>query len=74
MAQMVKSSSNVGDPNSIPWSRRSPGERNDNPLQYSCLEKPVDRRAWQATVHRSQKLDTTEQLHFYNADNFFFLV
>ena len=33
------------------WSR-SPGEGNGNPLQYSCLEKPVDRVAWQVTVHR----------------------
>ena len=36
---------NVGDPGSIPGSRRSPGEGNGNPLQYSCLEKPMDRGA-----------------------------
>ena len=36
----------------IPGSGRSPGERNDNPLQYSCLENPMDRRVWWATVHR----------------------
>ena len=42
---------NVGDVGSIPGSRRSPGERNGNPLQYSCLENPMDRGAWQATVH-----------------------
>ena len=35
----------------IPGSGRSPGEVNGNPLQYSCLENPVDRGAWQATVH-----------------------
>ena len=35
----------------IPGFRRSPGEGNDNPLQYSCLENPIDRRVWQATVH-----------------------
>jgi len=35
----------------IPGSGRSPGERNGNPLQYSCLENPMDRGAWQATVH-----------------------
>ena len=35
----------------IPASGRSPGEGNGNPLQYSCLENPVDRGAWQATVH-----------------------
>ena len=36
---------------SIPGSGRSPGEGNGNPLQYSCLEDPVDRGAWQATIH-----------------------
>ena len=34
-----------------PVSERSPGEGNSNPLRYSCLENPMDRRAWQATVH-----------------------
>ena len=38
------------DPGSIPGSGRSPGEGNGNPLQYSCLENPMDRGAWQATV------------------------
>ena len=38
-------------PGSISGSRRSPGERNGNPLQYSFLENPVDRGAWWATVH-----------------------
>ena len=36
---------------SIPGSRRSPGEGNDNPLQYSCLGNPMDKGAWWATVH-----------------------
>ena len=40
------------DLGSIPESGRSPGEGNGNPLQYSCLENPMDRGAWQATVHR----------------------
>ena len=35
----------------IPGSGRSPGEGNGNPLQYSCLENPMDRGAWRATVH-----------------------
>ena len=35
----------------IPGLGRSPGGGNDNPLQYSCLENPMDRGAWQATVH-----------------------
>ena len=42
---------NVGDPGSIPGSGTSPGEGNGNPLQYSCLENPMDRGAWWATVH-----------------------
>ena len=39
------------DPGSIPGSGRSPGEGNDNPPQYSCLENPMDRGSWKATVH-----------------------
>ena len=46
-----ESACNAGDLGSIPGSGRSPGEGNGNPLQYSCLENPMDRRAWQATVH-----------------------
>ena len=42
---------NAGDLGSIPGSGRSPGEGNGNPLQYSCLENPMDRGAWWATVH-----------------------
>ena len=42
---------NVGGLGSIPGSVRSPGEGNGNPSQYSCLENPIDRRAWQATVY-----------------------
>ena len=37
---------NVGDPGSFPGSGRSPGEGNGNPLQYSCLENPMDGGAW----------------------------
>ena len=40
---------NTGDPGSIPGSRRSPIEGNGYPLQYSCLENPMERRAWWAT-------------------------
>ena len=36
----------AGDPGSIPGSGKSPGEGNDNPLQYSCLENPIDWEAW----------------------------
>ena len=47
VAQMVKASGyNVGDLGSIPGSGRYPGEGNGNPLQYSCLENPMDRGAW----------------------------
>ena len=45
-----ESACNTGDPGSIPGLGRSPGEGNGNPLQCSCLENPVDRGAWQATV------------------------
>ena len=45
------SACNAGDPGSIPGLERSPGKGIGNPLQYSCLENPMDRGAWQATVH-----------------------
>ena len=46
-----ESTCNAGDLGLIPELERSPGEGNGNPLQYSCLENPMDRGAWQATVH-----------------------
>ena len=46
-----ESAGNAGDPGSIPEFRRSSGKGNGNPLQYSCLESPMDRGSWQATVH-----------------------
>ena len=46
-----ESACSAGDLGSIPGSGRSPGEGNGNPLQYSCLENPMDRGAWQTTVH-----------------------
>ena len=45
----------VRDLGSIPGLRRSPGRGHGNPLQYSCLENPVDRGVWRATVHRFTK-------------------
>ena len=46
-----ESACSAGDLGLIPGSGRSPGEGNGNPLQYSCLENPMDRGAWQAIVH-----------------------
>ena len=46
-----ESACNAGDPGSILGSRKSPGERNGNPLQYFFLENFMDREAWQATVY-----------------------
>ena len=48
-------SGNVG---SVPGSGRSPGEGNSNPLQHSCLENPMDRRAWRATIPGVAKSQT----------------
>ena len=48
---LQQSTCNVGDLGLIPGSGRSPGEGNGYPLQYSCLEKSVDRGVWRATLH-----------------------
>ena len=53
-----ESACNAGEPGLIPGSARSPGEGNGNPLQYSCLENPMDRGAWKATVHGVTKEST----------------
>ena len=55
---VVNSPANAGDISdvgSIPGSRRSPGGGNDIPLQYFCLDNPMDRGSWQVTVHRVTK-------------------
>ena len=49
---------NAGDMGSIPGSGRSLGVRSSNPLQHSCLDNPMDRGAWQATVHGVTKSRT----------------
>ena len=55
----------AGDTGPILGPRRSPGEGNCNPLQYSCMGNPTDRGTWWATVHRvTKKLETTEQQTF----------
>ena len=46
-----ESAYSAGDPGSISWKGRSPGEGDGNPLQYSCLENSMDRGVWQATIH-----------------------
>ena len=71
MAQTVKASAyNVGDLGSIPGSGRFSGEGNGNPLQYSCLENPMDGGAWWAAVHevaksQTQLSDFTLTFHFH---------
>ena len=52
------SAGDTKDAGSISGSGRSPGEGNGNPLQYSCLENPMDRGAWWATVHGVEKTQT----------------
>ena len=52
-------SGGVRDMGSILGFGRSPGRGNDNPLQYSCLENPMDRGAWWATLHGGAESDTT---------------
>ena len=56
-----ESACNAGDPGMIPGSRKSPGEENGYPLQYSCLENSMERGAWWATVREvSGESDTTK--------------
>ena len=54
---------NVGDANLIPGPERSPGGGHDSPLQYSHLENPMDRGAWQAIRKSQKESDTTEHAH-----------
>ena len=59
LVQAVKESAcKAEDPGSVPGSGRSPGEGNGNPLQYSCLENPMDRGGQQAPVHGVAKSQT----------------
>ena len=48
---------NAGDLDSVPGSGRSPGEENGNPLQYSCLENPIDKGAWLASPWNRKQSD-----------------
>ena len=49
---LLATAGDIRDASFIPGLERSPGEGHNNPLQYSCLENPIDRGAWQAVVHR----------------------
>ena len=68
LASQVKSllanAGDVRDVNSIPGSGRCPGGGHDNPLQYSCLENPMDRRPWRVTVHGVTKSQSNKHTLF----------
>ena len=57
-SEVKASACNAGDPSSVPSLGRFRGEENGSLLQYSCLENPMDRGAWKATVHRVAKSQT----------------
>ena len=70
---MEKTACNAGaarDTGLIPGSGRSPGGGHGNPLQYSCLENPMDKGAWRAAVHGvTKESDKTEQLSSNNDED-----
>ena len=69
-AEVKASACNVGDLGSIPGLGRSPGEGNGNPLQYSCLENPMDGGAWWATFHGSQRVGHDSVTSLYSNSMF----
>ena len=72
---MVKNlPANARDIGLIPGLGRSPGERNGNPLQYSCLENPMGRGDWRATAHRVMKSLTEFRNNNNDSDFFSFLI
>ena len=69
VAQTVESACSAGDVGSIPGLGRSPGKGNRNPLQYPCLENPMDRGVWQGTVHGVTKRRTRlSDFHYMKRD------
>ena len=60
-SNVKESSCNAGDHSRIPGSGRSSGKGNGNPLQYSCLENPMDRGAWRATVHEVPRVNPNDR-------------
>ena len=60
VAPTAESACNGGDPGWIPALGRSPGEGSGTPLQFSCLENPMDRGAWRAMVHGAQRVGHDE--------------
>ena len=57
---LLANAGDAWDKGSVPDLGRSPGRGHGNPLQESCLENPMDRGAWWATIHRVTESDTTE--------------
>ena len=62
--ESLSNAGDIRDTSSIPGSGRSPGGGHDNPPQYSCLENPMDRGAWWATVHRVSQNWSDQHFHF----------
>ena len=65
--KLLANSGDIRDTGSIPGSGRTPAGGHDNPLQNSCLENPMDREAWWATVHRVAKIRTRLSMYAGNA-------
>ena len=72
-----QSACNAGDTGSIPGSGRSPQEGNGSPLQYSCLENPMDRGFWQATVHGVRRVGhdwvTEPPPQYFNCFHYYYI-
>ena len=65
-SEVKASACNVGDPGLIPGWKRSPREGNGHPLQYSCLENPMDREAWHSAVPGVSKSWIRQSTHTRN--------